>query len=344
MKRTLILPVVLVTLAILAFATAADAEPCAAQNIDIVQARRVLDFAKRDLAAAEATASAHRWIDHFVRNDQSGGPVCHTCVTNAYSVNQAKASVAAAEKALEAAKGAYESCLSSYTCGGCNQLGDHLVDPQPNCSHKGSVYSCQGSSVGTHNPVIGGCRHDYWQCDSNASSHRQVTCNSESLQSRHTGSIYTVSGCGATYWQCRDASSHGGIIWYRAWPYKRCCLPTTASGSGSSGSGSGGGSGGGSGSGSGGDSGSRVRCGNSRCDKGGYASSRTAHQTECTFPTHSRPITYWSCHAAARRYHTTSPSHSQRILTCRRCGTTFVQSKNGSCTHRGRRYSSHSGS
>lgn len=148
----------------------------------------------------------------------------------------------------------------------------------------------------------------------------------------------------------------------------------------------GGSSGGSSNGGSSGGSSDRVRCGNrwtgsSACTSGGYASSRTAHQSTC-----ARGHTYWSCNPSALSYHSrcTAPSRSSssssgssssgsssgsstssssssssssassrstsrndwrtRSRTCRRCGTSFTYYTNGSCTARwGRTYSSHWG-
>ena len=282
-------------------------------------------------------------------------------IENAY--NASIAAYQAAYRAWRAADIAHDECLLRFRCAnGCGAAVDyvtqHLVDPQPECSHRWGVYSCSPSGgsrhtqlvcsacnktywkCGSHNHVqltCPGCNSTYWKCTS-AGNHTRMLC----ISGRHAvGSIgsYTstawITGCGQYYYYCQS-SAHRMVKISGHMPRRACMI----SGSSSSSSGSGSGSSSGSGS---GDSSNRVRCGYSRCDKGGYASSRTAHQAVCTFPTHSRPITYWTCWPASRRYHTSSPSHSQPILTCRRCGTTFVQSRNGPCRHRGRRYSSHSG-
>ena len=328
MKRTLILPVVLVTLAILTFATAADAEPCAAQNIDIVQARNVLRFAKMDLEAAKSTESTHLAIDHLILNDQSGGPICHTCVTNAYSVNQSRASVAAAEKALAVAKGAYESCLSSYTCGRCNQFGDdHLANPQPNCSHRYVVYTCD-SDANTHNQVTcSGCSQTYWQCASGTGIHRQITCQTIVFQDPPR----SYPGCGQTYWMCIDYTKHALTNVGRR--TIRTCTGAGVTDGGTTTSPTVQNNGGGTvgnGGGTGGTSADRVRCGNAgtrrtSCNKGGYASSSTAHQSVCELG-----HTYWTCNVAQNNLH--GVRHSNR--TCSRCGTTFNSRTNGRCTSR----------
>ena len=360
MKRTLILPVVLVTLAILTFATAADAEPCAAQNIDIVQARNVLRFAKMDLEAAKSTESTHLAIDHLILNDQSGGPICHTCVTNAYSVNQSRASVAAAEKALAVAKGAYESCLSSYTCGRCNQFGDdHLANPQPNCSHRYVVYTCD-SDANTHNQVTcEGCNQTYWQCAPGSHNHVKIICiisrrvdsTTKVVRGKIVGGhpmVYTT-GCGKTYWACNNETNHNRIT---TCPVSKCnikkdgcdttysCASRHTLNSNQVGGNSGtttsptvqnnGGGTVGNGGGTGGTSSDRVRCGNAgtrrtSCNKGGYASSSTAHQSVCELG-----HTYWTCNVAQNNLH--GVRHSNR--TCSRCGTTFNSRTNGRCTSR----------
>ena len=320
MKYTLIL--LIVAIALLAFATPdAAAEPCSAQEANIAMARTAVASAERDLRLAEKKQKNHALFDHWLgsASEDQTGINCVTCSENALSISQAEAAVRTAKAAHKAAQDARDACLSSHICDNCGNT----------------------TSSGTHKRVIcGGCNVTYWSCGSSASNHRQVTCLSQIVDVMFFDAgwwgTFSVTGCGATYWECQGSSAHRIL---KNPTVRRACSSSSSSGSTPpattpSGSGSGSGSG---------DSSNNVPCGNSRCDKGGYASSRTAHQTTCTFPTHSRPITYWSCHAASRRYHTSSPSHSQPILTCRRCGTTFVQSKNGPCRHRGRRYSSHSG-
>lgn len=126
-----------------------------------------------------------------------------------------------------------------------------------------------------------------------------------------------------------------------------CCAPygsPTYNGGSSNGGSNGGGSsgtvssGGGTGGGTGGTSSDRVRCGNAgtrrtSCNRGGYASSSTAHQSVCELG-----HTYWTCNVAQNNMH--GVRHSNR--TCIRCGTTFNSRTNGRCTSRwGTRYRWH---
>ena len=178
----------------------------------------------------------------------------------------------------------------------------------------------------------------------------QVVCNSGIVTvSYATGLVKRVhvGGCGKTFWKCTELDAHRFIDGVRD-ARRACCPPiiqTTTSPTVQNNGGTNGGA-------TGGDSSSRVQCGNagsarSHCDKGGYASSRTAHETTCTNAVHRTPVTYWSCDATARRHHTTSRSHTRPTLTCRRCGTTFTRGNNGTCRPSGagwrRSYSSHWG-
>ena len=324
MKRTLILPVVLVTLAILAFATAADAEPCAAQNIDIVQAKSVLAYAKKDADAAKSTVDTHRRLDHFILNDTSGGPICHTCVTNLYSWNQARASVTAAEKALAAAEGAYETCLGSYVCGRCNQLGDdHLASTQPNCSHRYVVYTCD-SDANTHNQLVcSGCNQTYWQCGSDASNHVQVTCSSGRMlvSNALTGwrqISVSYSGCGKTYWKCKDSASHRVDVNRRG---KVCMLPSSSSGGGTGG-------------------------GGTDDDDDDDDDSSSGSSSSGSSSSGSSSANYDDSRWSTSSYRANGRTWSEwrnRDRTCSRCGTTFNARNNGTCNSRwGTRYRYHS--
>lgn len=231
MKRTLILSIV--ALAILAFVTPAYAEPCAAQNMDIVDARKAVATAEENLRTAQGSDAIEIFTSALGQSRYTGGSYL--------SVHEAKKALEAAKKALAAAEGAYETCLGSYVCGRCNQLGDdHLASTQPNCSHRYVVYTCD-SDANTHNQIVcPGCNATYWQCGSSASNHVQVTCSAKTFMAH--GALRSVSGCRVTYWQCKNASSHS-IVWRGLFAYRRCQLPSSSSSSGSGGSGSGSGSG-----------------------------------------------------------------------------------------------------
>ena len=211
----------------------------------------------------------------------------------------------AAENLREAAESrgsaqvAYDTCLSRYRCdAGCSGI---VASPT------------------AHQQVCGGCNQTYWSCYTPASRlHQQVTCSYERVTEWFNGGARTggAYGCGATYWKCKDSSAHS-VVRVGAY-YSRVCLQSSSSGSSSSGGGSGGGStppattpstgsGSGSGSGSGLGSGSgsgsggsdtRVRCGHSNCQRGGWASSRYAHKTTC--PAGHR---YYACSLGGTRRH-----------------------------------------
>ena len=264
----------------------------------------------------------------------------------------------------------------------------------------------QAETVGTGKPIVV-CP----ACEEVVTTERQhlMTCKSHSYQRFAKGHVYVGMAnsqvCGKTYWYCvgEGHRAHGlkancpepncGLRDYRCGPPHTCegisdqekyggRSGNNGGNSGNGGSSNGGSSNGGS---SNGGSSNRVRCGNrwtgsSACTSGGYASSRTAHQSTC-----ARGHTYWSCNPSALSYHSrcTAPSRSSssssgssssgsssgsstssssssssssassrstsrndwrtRSRTCRRCGTSFTYYTQGSCSAWGRTYSSHWG-
>ena len=337
-----------------ALAAAEEEKRLADDNLNLLLATSFLDGIDEDMD--DFGYSADKGL--------SGGSNPADRLRRQHAQTQARLRQSRAQRALDSAQSAFDAAESALAvckahnmkvdplvlCPRCNRVDEsHLADPQPSCSHSGNVYTCIDSSRHRQEICVG-CNTRYWLCGSSAANHRRIYCYSGRRIVGYIGGFGSqayIVGCRQWYYLCQSSAHRYVII--NGWIRGKACMMSGSSGGSTPPATTPSGGGGG-----GGDSGSRVRCANmpagatrrtrTHCDKGGYASSAYAHRTECTFPTHSRPITYWSCDAVARRYHTTSPSHSQRILTCRRCGTTFVQSKNGSCTHRGRRYSSHSGS
>ena len=312
MKRPLILSIVAVALTLLAIATPADAAPCEPFDREIVAARAAINSAKADLKLAEQKQTGHKLLFHTIGSlsrdpKEYQEPICTTCMENYYAINQAKAAIRAAEKERDRAQRVHDTCIASYSCSNCNQLGDdHYLRPQPGCRH--NVYSCQ-SDAGTHTQVVcGGCNATYWSCGNTWQTHHvQVTCGP---LVRYTPSYRSYPGCGQKYWHCATGGSGHGI----KWDGTRACTgsrvintnsptsgtttsPTVQNNGGSVSSGSGSGS-----------SSDRVRCGNAgnsrrSCDKGGYASSTYAHYSATCTHRRGNVVTYWSCDATARRYH-----------------------------------------
>lgn len=341
MKHTLILPIVV--LAILAFAIPdAAAAPCEGYDMAVYRANRVLDRAKEALRLEEKKDDVHFAADHFIPGNTNTGIFCPDCMNNALAISQAKTAVKAAEKARDDAQAAYDSCLAGYICSNCNQIGSHLVDPQPTCTH--TVYSCQGSSVGTHVQVTcESCKQTYWQCGSGGSVHQQMTCTS----SRRVGYTNNVvrgkivrggyrmvyfTGCGKTYWTCKNEANHGrttgcpvsgcGIRKYGCATTYSCATKhalngeavgsTTTTTTSPTVQNNGGGTTGGT---TGGTSSDRVRCGHSNCQRGGYASSREAHKTTC--PAGHR---YYECSLGGNRFHANCRARRSGEVRCARGG------------------------
>lgn len=336
MKYALILPIVV--LAMLAFATSdATAEPCAAQEGAVATARVALDSANESLSLAQQSQSAHLKIGHVLRalaGESPGSEACTICMSNYYTINQARTAVRTKKADYDRAVRVRDNCLATHICPACNQIGSHLLDDQPACTHM--VYSCQGSSVGTHNQVTGECGHTYWQCGSGGSSHKQVTCTDYTVTSRQFNyGVYrtvtsTAGGCGVTYWYCKDSGNHR-ITGYMNTIWRVCVAARNEAarrnsgnsngGNGNGGNSNGGNSGtttsptvqnnGGNTGGTGGTSSDRVRCGHGNaCSRGGYASSRYAHKVTCP---------------AGHRYYECSATGTSRHANCRAQGSGEVR-------------------
>ena len=337
MTYALILPIIV--LAILAFATPdAAAEPCAAQERAIYSARVALTRAEEALRLAEQIDRVHLLADHVIPGNSNTGLLrCPDCANNALAISQAKTAVKSAKKTHADAVRVRDNCLATHICPACNQIGSHLLDDQPACTHM--VYSCQGSSVGTHVQVTcEGCKQTYWQCGSSASSHKQVTCTDYTVTSRQSTGHYgvyrivtsTAGGCGVTFWYCKDSGNHR-ITGYMNTIWRVCVAARNEAarrnggdsngGNGNGGNGNGGNSGtttsptvqnnGGNTGGTGGTSSDRVRCGHGNaCSRGGYASSRYAHKVTCP---------------AGHRYYECSATGTSRHANCRAQGSGEVR-------------------
>ena len=164
--------------------------------------------------------------------------------------------------------------------------GSWTVKTEKVCANCGKYVS----DFTTHQVSCAGCRETYYTCSpSDVSKHNFQVCMDCVYNDRPNGVSFKCQGPHSCYptddsdssTNSNTVSSSGGTV--------------SSSGSGSTS----------------GDSSSRVRCANMpagvtrhtqrHCDKGGYASSAYAHRATCY--AHSRPITYWTCEAAARRYH-----------------------------------------
>ena len=121
-------------------------------------------------------------------------------IENAY--NASIAAYQAAYRAWRAADIAHDECLLRFRCAnGCGAAVDyvtqHLVDPQPECSHRWGVYSCSPS---------GGSRHTQLVCSActrpTGSVAPTTMCNSPALAAtRPTGSVLVQAitrGCFAS--------------------------------------------------------------------------------------------------------------------------------------------------
>ncbi len=179
------------------------------------------------------------------------------------------------------------------------------------------------------------CGERYWKCIT--SELNEHTATSHTVQNNGGG---TVSSGGSTNSGCASISSsvgnapfcndkgncttRGSSTTNGSCGHRYClCAPAPSTASNNGGST-------GSGTGTGGTSSDRVQCGNAgtrrtSCNKGGYASSSTAHQSTCELG-----HTYWTCNVAQNNMH--GVRHSNR--TCVRCGTTFNSRTNGRCTSR----------
>ena len=353
MKRTLILSIVALT--ILAFATAADAAPCEAYDRDIVSARATLTSAKADLRMLEDKHDLHMTVDHIVLpvlSGESSGSFCTTCLENAFAKNQLKAAIKTAKEALDRAQRVHDTCMASYSCSSCNQMGvDHALKPQPGCNHM--VYSCQsdsgthtqlvcsrcnqtywqcGSDASNHTQATGKCGHTYWRCDTNADTHIQIRCDNNLRRAEVRNAsyerviLYYRRGCGQKFWLCKNFAGHNTITYCSTHPNvgKYGCQSNYACSS-AHGSSSGGSTGtttsptvsnnGGSVSnGGGGGSDTRVRCGHGNaCSRGGYASSRYAHKTTC--PAGHR---YYACSSGGASKHANCRARQSGEVACAR--------------------------
>lgn len=189
-------------------------------------------------------------------------------------------------------------------CPKCSQEVSHFSRHNVTCS------GIQRYARGT----FGSCDASYWLCDPiDARKHRVLSCGEYKYR------LCTGHYCFQNSVQCPAGST--------------CDTVSNGNNGGNNGGttspavDNGGGTIGGT---TGGTSSDRVRCGNAgtgrtSCNKGGYASSSTAHQSVCELG-----HTYWTCNVAQNNLH--GVRHSNR--TCVRCGTTFNSRTNGRCTSR----------
>ena len=187
----------------------------------------------------------------------------------------------------------------TFVCPNCNQDVPYTLRHRISCSrinyrrHRWSQYD----------DTLRGCNAIFWECDSAAvAKHAPKTCSEP--------------GCNGKYRTCA--------------PIGHTCRPSNTGTTTSPTVQNNGGGTVGNGGTTGGTSADRVRCGNAgtrrtSCNKGGYASSSTAHQSVCELG-----HTYWTCNVAQNNLH--GVRHSNR--TCVRCGTTFNSRTNGRCTSR----------
>ena len=209
-------------------------------------------------------------------------------------------------------------------CPRCNKEVDSFTSHQVTCTGCGNTYwKCTAYRViaagNSNKSVVSDGYGRHWKARCSECAAIFWVCKNDPIR-HHTEE--TCSVCSETYSECTGGHS--------------CSSGDTDDDSGSTGSGStGGGSGGGGGStppattptgggGGGGDSSNRVRCGYSACSLGGYASSRTAHQSTCP-----RGHVFWTC---KRGTGYGNDYHGDRTCVRSGCGETFTRCSNA---HRG---------
>ena len=209
----------------------------------------------------------------------------------------------------------------------------------PICLNCGEVVSTESE----HQRTCAGCGTTYYTC----ALQRVIAANSEAAETDGWGRHWqgrcvdstsildrfgnSIKGCGALIWACNNGI-HDLEKCVSCKDWKRGCQTHVCPNGGNSGGNSD--SSGGStplattpstdNGRNGGDSSNRVRCGYSRCSLGGYASSRTAHQSTCP-----RGHVFWTC---KRGTGYGNDWHGNRTCIRSGCGETFTRCSNA---HRG---------